>query len=79
MFSKQLKNLQSNLLIGGFISIIYSSFACDLRAEGPKAPEARPERAEAARPERAEAARPERFCPTRPERAEAPSPGQRPG
>ena len=57
MFSKQLKNLQSNLLIGGFISIIYSSFACDLRAEGPKAPEARPERAEApeARPERAKA------------------------
>ena len=55
MFSKQLKNLQSNLLIGGFISIIYSSFASDLRAEGPKAPEARPERAEAARPERAEA------------------------
>lgn len=51
LFSKQLKNLQSNLLIGGFISIIYSSFACDLRAEGPKAPEARPERAEAARPE----------------------------
>lgn len=43
MFSKQLKNLQSNLLIGGFISIIHSSFACDLRAEGPKAPEARPE------------------------------------
>ena len=42
-FSKQLKNLQSNLLTGGFISIIYSSFACDLRAEGPKAPEARPE------------------------------------
>ena len=26
-FSKQLKNLQSNLLIGGFISIIYSSQA----------------------------------------------------
>ena len=50
-FSKQLKNLQSNQLIVGFISIIYSSFACDLRAEGPKAPEARPERAEAARPE----------------------------
>ena len=50
-FSKQLKNLQSNLLIGGFNSIIYSSFASDLRAEGPKAPEARPERAEAARPE----------------------------
>ena len=39
-FSKQLKNLQSNLLIGGFISIIYSSFASGLRAEGPKAPEA---------------------------------------
>lgn len=46
-FSKQLKNLQSNLLIGGFISIIYSSFASSLRAEGPKAPEARPERAKA--------------------------------
>ena len=44
LFSKQLKNLQSNQLIGGFISIIYSSFASDLRAEGPKAPEAaRPE------------------------------------
>jgi hypothetical protein len=27
LFSKQLKNLQSNLLIGGFISIIYSSQA----------------------------------------------------
>ncbi len=27
LFSKQLKNLQSNLLTGGFISIIYSSFA----------------------------------------------------
>ena len=40
MFSKQLKNLQSNLLIGGFISIIYSSFASGLRAEGPKATEA---------------------------------------
>lgn len=26
-FSKQLKNLQSNLLIGGFISIIYSNQA----------------------------------------------------
>ena len=51
MFSKQLKNLQSNQVIVGFISIIYSSFASDLRAEGPKAPEARPERAEAARPE----------------------------
>ena len=43
LFSKQLKNLQSNQLIVGFISIIYSSFASDLRAEGPKAPEARPE------------------------------------
>ena len=43
-FSKQLKNLQSNQLIVGFISIIYSSFAWGLRAEGPKAPEAaRPE------------------------------------
>ena len=52
LFSKQLKNLQSNQLIVGFISIIYSSFAWGLRAEGPKAPEAaRPERAEAARPE----------------------------
>lgn len=27
LFSKQLKNLQSNLLIGGFISIIYSNQA----------------------------------------------------
>lgn len=27
LFSKQLKKLQSNLLIGGFISIIYSSQA----------------------------------------------------
>ena len=27
LFSKQLKNLQSNQLIVGFISIIYSSFA----------------------------------------------------
>ena len=35
MFSKQLKNLQSNQLIVGFISIIYSSFASDLR-EGQK-------------------------------------------
>ena len=50
-FSKQLKNLQSNQLIVGFISIIYSSFACGLRDEGPKAPEAaRPERAEAPSP-----------------------------
>ena len=38
LFSKQLKNLQSNQLIVGFISIIYSSFASGLRAEGPKAP-----------------------------------------
>ena len=73
MFSKQFKNLQSNLLIGGFISIIYSSFASGLSTGGAKVPEARPERAEAqkqhalktqkfpeaARPERAEAARPE--------------------
>ena len=59
-FSKQLKNLQSNLLIGGFISIIYSSFASSSSTGGAEAPEAaRPERAEAARPERAEAARPE--------------------
>ena len=51
LFSKQLKNLQSNQLIVGFISIIYSSFACGLRDEGPKAPEAaRPERAEAPSP-----------------------------
>ena len=51
LFSKQLKNLQSNQLIGGFISIIYSSFASDLSTGGAEAPEARPERAEAARPE----------------------------
>ena len=51
LFSKQLKNLQSNQLIVGFIPIIYSSFACGLRDEGPKAPEAaRPERAEAPSP-----------------------------
>ena len=56
-FSKQLKNLQSNQLIVGFISIIYLSFAWGLSTGGAKAPEA---------------ARPERFCPTRPERAEAP-------
>ena len=44
MFSKQLKNLQSNQLIGGFISIIYSSFACDSSTGGAEAPEAaRPE------------------------------------
>ena len=40
MFSKQLKNLQSNLLIGGFISIIYSSFAWGLSTGGAEAPEA---------------------------------------
>ena len=55
MFSKQLKNLQSNQLIVGFISIIYSSFAWGLRAEGPKAPEA----ARPASPKVPEAARPE--------------------
>ena len=43
-FSKQLKSLQSNLLIGGFISIIYSSFAWGLSTGGAEAPEAaRPE------------------------------------
>ena len=58
-FSKQLKNLQSNHLIGGFISIIYWTFACGLRDEGPKAPEAaRPEG-----PQTPEAARPEGFAP----------------
>ena len=51
LFSKQLKNLQSNLLIGGFISIIYSSFASGLSTGGAKVPEAaRPERAEAPSP-----------------------------
>ena len=40
LFSKQLKNLQSNLLIGGFISIIYLSFAWGLSTGGAKAPEA---------------------------------------
>ena len=40
MFSKQLKNLQSNLLIGGFNSIIHSSFAWGLRTGGAEAPEA---------------------------------------
>ena len=40
MFSKQLKNLQSNQLIGGFISIIYSSFAWGLSTGGAEAPEA---------------------------------------
>lgn len=40
LFSKQLKNLQSNLLIVGFISIIYSSFAWGLSTGGAKAPEA---------------------------------------
>ena len=75
MFSKQLKNLQSNQLIGGFNSIIYSSFAWGLRAEGPKAPEA----ARPASPKAPRSSTPCKFCPTRPERAEAPSPGQRPG
>ena len=43
-FSKQLKNLQSNQLIGGFNSIIYSSFASGLSTGGAEAPEAaRPE------------------------------------
>ena len=36
LFSKQLKNLQSNLLIGGFISIIYSSFASGSSTGGAK-------------------------------------------
>ena len=40
LFSKQLKNLQSNLLTGGFISIIYSSFASGSSTGGAKAPEA---------------------------------------
>ena len=95
LFSKQLKNLQSNQLIVGFNSIIYSSFASDSSTGGAEVPEAaRPERAEvpeAARPERAKAQKQHAlkgpkaqkqhalFCPTRPERAEAPSPGQRPG
>ncbi|MBW0021242.1 hypothetical protein V7T09_01865 [Segatella copri] len=60
MFSKQLKNLQSNLLIGGFISIIYSSFASGSSTGGAEVPEARPERAEvpeAARPERPKSSR----------------------
>ena len=44
MFSKQLKNLQSNQLIVGFISIIYSSFASGSSTGGAEAPEAaRPE------------------------------------
>ena len=44
MFSKQLKNLQSNQLIGGFNSIIYSSFASSSSTGGAEAPEAaRPE------------------------------------
>ena len=48
MFSKQLKNLQSNQLIVGFISIIYSSFASSSSTGGAEAPEAaRPERAKA--------------------------------
>ena len=59
LFSKQLKNLQSNQLIVGFISIIYSSFACGLRDEGPKAPEA----ARLEGPQTPEAARPASFAP----------------
>ena len=59
LFSKQLKNLQSNLLIGGFISIIYSSFAWGLSTGGAEAPEAaRPEG-----PQTPEAARPASFAP----------------
>ena len=59
LFSKQLKNLQSNQLIAGFISIIYSSFASSSSTGGAEAPEAaRPERAEVP-----EAARPEGFAP----------------
>ena len=59
LFSKQLKNLQSNQLIVGFISIIYSSFAWGLRTGGAEAPEAaRPEG-----PKVPEAARPEGFAP----------------
>ena len=43
-FSKQLKNLQSNLLIGGFNSIIYSSFASGFKYGRGRSPEAaRPE------------------------------------
>ena len=58
-FSKQLKNLQSNLLIGGFNSIIYSSFAWGLSTGGAEAPEAaRPEG-----PQTPEAARPASFAP----------------
>ena len=39
-FSKQLKNLQSNLLIRGFISIIYSSFAWGFKYGRGRSPEA---------------------------------------
>ena len=63
LFSKQLKNLQSNQLIGGFISIIYSSFASSSSTGGAEAPEAaRPERAEAARPEDPEVPRSSTPC-----------------
>ena len=70
MFSKQLKNLQSNLLIGGFISIIYSSFAWGLSTGGEEVPEAaRPEDPKAQKQHALktqkfpEAARPESFAP----------------
>ena len=43
LFSKQLKNLQSNQLIVGFNSIIHSSFASSSSTGGAEAPEARPE------------------------------------
>ena len=59
LFCKQLKNLQSNQLIGGFISIIYSSFAWGLRTGGAEAPEA----ARHEGPKVPEAARPEGFAP----------------
>ena len=58
-FSKQLKNLQSNLLIGGFNSIIYSSFASSSSTGGAEAPEA----ARHEGPKVPEAARPEGFAP----------------
>ena len=66
MFSKQLKNLQSNQLIGGFISIIYSSFAWGLRAEGPKAQKhaLKGQKQHALKTQKfPEAARPEGFAP----------------
>ena len=64
LFSKQLKNLQSNHLIGGFNSIIYSSFAWGFKYGRGRSPRS---------------STPCKFRPTRPERAEAPSPGHRPG